>query len=157
MDPYGDNDMNYSNRELALIANTDVLGHIRMRNEEMATQAKAEGWLFWMGPCESLADEYANVYEYMHCGACSDFSDGYKELNGIRPRWVKTSLMTLEQVEGLVEELNEESRAMAEWELACEELAQAEMEGAQDEADWRNRFESEFLLQDELSGFRRRT
>ena len=76
MDPNNplERNMNHSDRELALIANTDVLGFIRARNAELKAQAEAEGWQLLMMPCESLADEYANVYEYLHCGAASQYS-----------------------------------------------------------------------------------
>jgi len=101
--------MNHSDRELALIANTDVLGFIRARNVELKAQAEAEGWQFLMVPCESLADEYANVYEYLHCGAASEYSDFYKELNNIRPRWMRYSQMRLEEIEGMIDRLSREA------------------------------------------------
>ena len=148
--------MNYSQRELDLIANTDVLGHIRACRAEMDARGQAEGWLFWMGPCESLATEYANVYEYLRCSAMADYSDGYKELNGIRPRWVRTDLMTLEMIEELLEMLHDDADARRAFELEYEEIAEKEMQAAQEEASWHASTGMEFLLQDELSGLRRR-
>ncbi len=152
--------MNYSDRELALIADTDVLGHIRKKRAEMDAQAKAEGWLFWMGPCESLADEYSNVYEYLHCGASADYSDGYKDVYGIRPRWVRTSDMRLEEVEALLEELDRWAEAEAERDRELEEARnaqfaamQAEMEEEQDLQNWENGVGMLFAIQDRLSGF----
>ena len=152
--------MNYSDRELALIADTDVLGHIRKKRAEMDAQAKAEGWLFWMGPCESLADDYANVYEYLHCGACASYSDGYKDVYGIRPRWVRTSDMRLEEVEALLDELDRWAEAEAEREKELEEAhraqlaaMQAEMEEEQDLQNWENGEGMLFAIQDRLSGF----
>jgi hypothetical protein len=104
--------MTLSTRELGLLSNTDVLGYIQAETARRNEQGKAEGWQFWTNPCPSLADEFANVYEYLHSFACSDFSDGYKEAYGIRPRWVQTSEMSLEEVEALVSDLNEESEAV---------------------------------------------
>ena len=109
-----------------------------------------------MGPCESLADEYANVYEYMHCSARADYSDGYKELNGIRPRWVRTDLMTLEMIEEMLERLQDDTDARLAFELEYEEAAEKEMQAAQEEASWHASTGMEFLLQDKLSGLRRR-
>ena len=152
--------MNYSARELALIADTNVLGYIRARRAELDAQAKAEGWLFWAGPCDSLADDYANVYEYLHCGACGEYSDHYKELYGIRPRWVRTSEMRLEEVEALLAELDRWAEAELERQREDEEAyaaqvaaMQAEMEEQQALEDWENGDGMLFAIQDRLSGF----
>ncbi len=152
--------MNYSARELALIADTNVLGYIRARRAELDAQAKAEGWLFWAGPCDSLADDYANVYEYLHSGACDEYSDHYKELYGIRPRWVRTSEMRLEEVEALLAELDRWAEAELEREREDEEAyaaqvaaMQAEMEEQQALEDWENGDGVLFAIQDRLSGF----
>tara|TARA_E500000331_G_scaffold44294_1_gene36987 strand:- start:4371 stop:4835 length:465 start_codon:yes stop_codon:yes gene_type:complete len=116
--------MTLSPRELGFLSNTDVLGFIQAEAERINARGKAEGWQFWTVPCITLADDFANVYEYMHSFACSDFSDGYKEVYGIRPRWVKTSEMSLEEVEALVKDLNEESEAM--WKAEQEEREEQE-------------------------------
>ena len=151
--------MNYSDRELALIADTNVLGYIRARRAELDAQAKAEGWQFWAGPCDSLADDYDNVYEYLHCGACGTYSDYYKDLHGIRPRWVRTSKMRLEEVEALITELD--TWAEAEIERRAEEeeayqaqmaAMQAEMDEQQDLQDWNNGEGMLFAIQDRLMG-----
>ena len=152
--------MNYSARELALIADTNVLGYIRARRAELDAQAKAEGWLFWAGPCDSLADDYANVYEYLHCGACGEYSDHYKELYGIRPRWVRTSDMRLEEVEALLAELDRWAEAELERQREDEEAyaaqvaaMQVEMEEQQALQDWELGDGMLFAIQDRLSGF----
>ena len=152
--------MNYSARELALIADTNVLGYIRARRAELDAQAKAEGWLFWAGPCDSLADDYANVYEYLHCGACGEYSDYYKELYGIRPRWVRTSEMRLDALEALIAELErwteaELGRQREDEEAYAAQVAamQAEMEEQQALQDWENGDGMLFAIQDRLSGF----
>ena len=146
-------------REHALLANTDVAGYIRAKTEERNAQAQVEGWTFWSNPCPSLADEFANVYEYEHSFACGDFSDYYKELNGIRPRWVRTSQMTLAQVEALLDGLSAEADAKAESEKewrAEEQLRQAEVERqhalAQEELTWEMTDGIMFTVQDRLMG-----
>ena len=146
-------------REHALLANTDVAGYIRAKTEARNAQAQAEGWTFWSNPCPSLADEFANVYEYEHSFACSDFSDFYKELNGIRPRWVRTSQMTLAQVEALLDGLSAEADAKAESEKewrAEEDARQAEVKRqhavAQAERAWEMTDGVLFAIQDRLMG-----
>ena len=146
-------------REQALLANTDVAGYIRAKTEARNAQAQAEGWTFWSNPCPSLADEFANVYEYEHSFACSDYSDFYKELNGIRPRWVRTSQMTLAQVEVLLDGLSAEADAKAESEKewrAEEDARQAEVKRqhivAQAERAWEMTDGVLFAIQDRLMG-----
>ena len=146
-------------REHALLANTDVAGYIRAKTEARNAQALAEGWTFWSNPCPSLADEFANVYEYEHSFACSDYSDYYKELHGIRPRWVRTRQMTLAQVEDLLEQLSLEAELAAESEkewLIEEHARQAEDERhqalAQEERAWEMTDGVMFALQDRLMG-----
>ncbi len=146
-------------REQALLANTDVAGYIRAKTEARNAQAQAEGWTFWSNPCPSLADDFANVYEYEHSFACSDFSDFYKELNGIRPRWVRTSQMTLTQVEALLDGLSAEADTKAESEKewrAIEEEQNAERErqqaAAQELLTWEMTDGVLFAIQDRLMG-----
>ncbi len=146
-------------REQALLANTDVAGYIRAKTEARNAQAQAEGWTFWSNPCPSLADDFANVYEYEHSFACSDFSDFYKELNGIRPRWVRTSQMTLAQVEALLDGLSAEADTKAESEKewrAEEDARQAELKRqlavAQAEHAWEMTDGVLFAIQDRLMG-----
>lgn len=76
-----------SPRELALQADTDVLGYIKRENAKRDAQAKAEGWSFWTLAAECVAKDYDNVYDYLRDGAHSTFSDVYKEINNFRPRW----------------------------------------------------------------------
>jgi hypothetical protein len=151
--------MNHSDRELAFIANTDVLGFIQARNVELKAQAEAEGWQLLMMPCESLADEYANVYAYLHCGAASEYSDWYKELNGIRPRWVRTSEMRLEEIEALVDGLSREADIRQEedaWRDRLDREHFAAMEkkqaAAQELLSWERTDGILFAIQDRLMG-----
>ena len=146
-------------REQALLANTDVAGYIRAKTEARNAQAQAEGWTFWSNPCPSLADRFANVYEYEHSFACADYSDYYKELNGIRPRWVLTSQMTLAQVEALLDGLSAEAEAKAEQEKewqAEDHARQAEVKRqlavVQAEHAWEMTDGVLFAIQDRLMG-----
>jgi len=99
---------NFSNRERALITNTDVLAHIRARNEEINRQARQEQWEFWSLRAEESANEYANVYEYLKEDAISFHSDVFKSINGFRPRHVNYTETTLEEIETLNAQLVEE-------------------------------------------------
>ena len=99
---------NFSNRERTLIANTDVLAHIRARNEELNRQAAEEAWEFWSLHAEESANEYANVYEYLKEGAIGFHSDVFKDINGFRPRHVNYAESTLEEIETLNAQLVEE-------------------------------------------------
>ena len=97
----------FSAREIALIADTDVLAHIRARNVELNKQAAEEGWEFWTLHCEDSASEYANVYEYLKEGAIGFHSDVFKDINGFRPRHINCPEATLEEIEALNAELSE--------------------------------------------------
>ena len=109
--------MTLSPREAGLLSNTDVLGYIQARNAERNAQAVAEGWEFWTLMSESLADEYANVYELELCFARSAYSDTYKDWAGCRSS--VSEELTLEEVEAEVAKLAEwaaeEWKAEQEW------------------------------------------
>ena len=152
--------MTLTARELSLLSNTDVAGYILAKTDARNAQAQAEGWTFWSNPCPSLADRFANVYEYEHSFACADYSDYYKELNGIRPRWVLTSQMTLAQVEALLDGLSADAAAKAEQEKewqAEDHARQVEFDRqqalAQEEYSWEVTDGIMFSLQDRLMGF----
>jgi hypothetical protein len=93
--------MTLTDRELSLLSNTDVLGHIQALNAARDAQAKAEGWEFWTLIAEELASEHANVYELEHRLACGTYSDVFKEWAGCRPSHY--SRMTLVELEGEIE------------------------------------------------------
>ena len=131
--------MTLSSRELGLLSNTDVLGYIQARNAERNAQAVAEGWEFWTLMSESLADEYANVYELELCFARSAYSDTYKDWAGCRSS--VSEELTLEEVEAEVAKLAEwaaeEWKAEQEWQaeqdrLDREEIALGVREPAED-------------------------
>ena len=104
------NHMTLSARELSLLSNTDVLGYIRQQNAERNAQAKAEGWDAWSTMPESLADEYANVYELELMYARGTYSDVYKSARYGRPRF-DYSDYTLEELEAEIEDLQAEAEA----------------------------------------------
>ena len=87
-----------SPRELALQADTDVLGCIQRENAVRDAQAEAEGWEFWTLVDESVAEDYDNVYDYLREGEWNSYSDTYKEIYHSRPRW-DFSQWTLEDFE----------------------------------------------------------
>ena len=90
----------FSTREVALIANTEVLAHIRSRNGELNKQAVEEGWEFWTLHGEDSADEYSNVYEYLKEGAIAFHSDAFKDINGFRPRHINYTRVLEHQADG---------------------------------------------------------
>ena len=101
----------FTAREVALIANTDVLGYIQARNKEINTQAREEGWDFWTTAGEDSAVGCVNLYEYLKQDAISFHSDVFKEINGFRPRHINYTATTLEELEALNEELTCEDEA----------------------------------------------
>ena len=74
-----------TNEETDMVADTDVLGHIRRVNDKRNAQATAEGWEWWTCIAESLADTYSNVYQLEYALAQSTYSDVHKEVYGCRP------------------------------------------------------------------------
>ena len=109
--------MALTSRELALLANTDVLGYIRAQNAARDAQAKAEGWEFWTLMAEEIASDYANAYELELSFARGTYADVHKDAWGFKG-YVSDEL-TLEQVEAEIEELAEmaaeEYKAEQEW------------------------------------------
>lgn len=148
--------MNFTAEEKKMMANSDVLGHIRANNARRNEQAAAEGWTFWTTVSEDIAKDYANVYDYEHCMTYGEYSDFYKEVHGIRPRWIRADRLTLSDLQGLIRELSEASRAAAEAEAQW--LAeQAKLESERAEADqWRKTEGYLYDIQDALSGVRGR-
>jgi len=108
--------MTLSARELSLLSNTNVLGYIQTENAKLNAQAKSEGWEFWTLMSETLADEYANVYELELMFARGTYSDLHKDWCG-RRGYVSADL-TLEQVEA-------EASRIAKWAAEEYEAEQA--------------------------------
>ena len=97
-----------TNEETDMVADTDVLGHIRRENDKRNAQAAAEGWDGWTSLSEILADEYSNVYQLEHSMAMSSYSDIHKEIYGFRPRGMGLSDMTLSELGEAMEELTDQ-------------------------------------------------
>jgi len=113
--------MTYTERELILLSNTDVLGYVQTQNAARNAQAKAEGWTFWttMPEDAKFLAEYANVYELEHMYAAGTYSDIYKDHNNIRPRWDfhKLTLAELEaEITAICEAAKRESEMEEKWE-----------------------------------------
>ena len=121
--------MTLSARELALLANTDVLGYIQAQNAARDAQAKAEGWTFWTNMAEEIASEFANAYELELSFARGAYADAYKDWCGIKG-YVSDHL-TLEQVEAEVAQLstwaNEEYEAEQAWLAEQDRIAREEI------------------------------
>ena len=94
-----------TNEETDMVADTDVLGYIRRKNDERNARAAAEGWEWWTTIAESLADEFTNVYQLEHEMALSSYSDIHKEVYGVRPRGMGLSDLTLMELSAAMEEL----------------------------------------------------
>tara|TARA_R100000951_G_scaffold112203_1_gene112235 strand:+ start:73 stop:366 length:294 start_codon:yes stop_codon:yes gene_type:complete len=90
----------FSARELALIADTDVLAHIRARNAAMA-----EKWDIYTPHLECAASNYENVYEWAKNQAIDDYYDAFDEINGFPPEYNEYTETTLEEIESLTAEL----------------------------------------------------
>lgn len=116
--------MTYTERELTLLSNTDVLGYVQTQNAALNAQAKAEGWTFWttMPEDPEFLAEYSNVYELEHMYAVGTYSDVYKSFNNIRPRWDFDKL-TLSELEAEISALYASSERQRE----VEETAMAEI------------------------------
>ena len=107
--PTADQIANLTNEETDMVADTDVLGHIRRENAKRDAQAKAEGWTFWTNMAEAIASDYANVYELELMFARGAYADSHKDWCG-RKGYVSDEL-TLEQVEAEVAKMAAEAEA----------------------------------------------
>ena len=89
-------------RELEMIKNTDVVGHIQRNAIDIKAAADARGDSFYFIPTTVHAEngDYANVYEYERSMALDEYSDVHKEERGYRPRGDFSNL-TLEGIEAL--------------------------------------------------------
>ena len=65
------------------------------------------------------------VPQYEHHEAVTTHYDRYKEVHGIRPRWVDYHLMSTDAIWGLVEDLNREQEREAEEQRIEEEAIEA--------------------------------
>ena len=150
-----------SARELALVADTDVIGHIRRENAQRqamwdAVAMTPQPGLICMMVAESVADRAVNVYEYERDMELGTYSDVHKEFYGFRPRH-DFSTWTLEDFEWANKELFEE----AEWEAEKAYWAEEEKREAAEAEEYRliavqaardHREDQEYAEQDRLSG-----
>lgn len=89
--------------------------------------ANPKGWAGLLDETEGAYSEHANALEMVFEFACSEYSDFYKEVHGIRPRWA--SFNSLEDVETALEALSVEAAQEAEW--AAEREIAREQEAAE--------------------------
>jgi hypothetical protein len=101
--------MLFTDRELSLLNNTNVLGYVQAANAERNAQAKAEGWEFWtlMPEDADFLAQFKNVYELEHSYACGTYSDVYKEDCGFRPSH-NYRYLTLEQLEAEISKMSKD-------------------------------------------------
>ena len=102
-----------SARELALVADTDVIGHIRRGNAQRQARMDATEGLICMMVAEGVADRAVNVYEYERDMEFGTYSDVHKEFCGFRPRH-DFSQWTLEDFERANKDLFKETSRMIE-------------------------------------------
>ena len=122
--------MTLTAQELALLANTDVLGYIQAKNAERNAQAVAEGWDFWTNMSEDLAEEHANVSELELCSARDAYCEWHKDVWGCKrmPR----EDMTLEEV--WAENVRMAQAAKEQWEAEAAEIAELERQDREEVA-----------------------
>ena len=156
---------NLSAEELAMLADTDVLGHIRRENAQRQKIMDKTPGVFYMMVAESVADRCANVYEYERDMAWDTYSDVYKELRGFRPRH-DFSTWTLEDFERANKDLFEEAERTAEarrdeWEAEKAYWAEEEKRMAAEAEEYRQiaaqeardlEEDQQYDVQDRLSG-----
>jgi hypothetical protein len=103
----------YTEEQLALHA------HIVAQNAAFVEQCKANGSTFYMHPVEDLDHwiEYGinNIAQYEHMQAVSLFTDMYKDIVGIKPRW-NFEEMTLEQINHEIDLLSKQQQQNEKWE-----------------------------------------
>jgi hypothetical protein len=90
-------------------------------------EANPDGWATFLDETEGAYSEYANALELVFEFACAEFSDFYKGVHGIRPRWARFD--SLEAVEAALEALSVEAAEEAQWE--AERAAAREKEAAE--------------------------
>jgi len=88
-------------------------------------EANPGGWASFLDEAEGAYSEYANALELVFEFACAEFSDFYKAVHGIRPRWARFD--SLEAVEAELEALSVEADRQAEWETEQEAALETEV------------------------------
>lgn len=104
--------MALKNLTAAALATMPAQEYALLENAERRARAEAEGWDFYTLHPED--DEFwANQAEYgvvsaadlIRRDAIATHSDSYKEMNGIRPRWVNYDALSTEEIEAMTERL----------------------------------------------------
>ena len=62
------------------------------------------------------------VAQYEHYMAVADYVDTYKEVNGIKPRWVAFDELSIEDLGEMTDSLYAQVHAEREWEEWCDEI-----------------------------------
>jgi hypothetical protein len=111
---------------------TALTSYINSEIAEIEARAKAEGWTFWTKPMDAQSwydmYGYTTVEEYEEHRDMAEFSDWYKEENGIRPRGFTVkearAWMAREWEYGKVTKAEEEARAKTEEKREAEVMAE---------------------------------
>lgn len=116
-----------SKTEQARLATLSPVEYVREQNAEtrawVAEDPENRGAMCLVEDADHWA-HCANGLEVAMQLACASYSDWYKELNGIRPRWARFA--TLDEVEAALEELAEDSERRRAWEAELEKELEAE-------------------------------
>lgn len=118
--------MSYTQEQLELKA------HIEKENETFSAECKARGADFWTTTVTDLdfwaEMEVTTIAQYEHHCAASTHYDFYKELNGIRPRFMDYQSMTVEQINAEIDLLHKQAEQEAEYERQFEEAEKAKQQ-----------------------------
>jgi hypothetical protein len=96
----------------AELASLPAKEYAMLCNAERVAQAEAEGWgfytlhptddAFWV---EQAANGVVTAADLLRCQAIEAYSDSYKEIHNIRPRWVNYDDLTTEAIASMTDAL----------------------------------------------------
>jgi len=116
-----------SKTEQARLATLTPVEYVREQNAQTRAWVAEDPENRWAsGLCEE-PETWANCANGLEVAfelACADYSDWYKEENGIRPRWVRFT--TLDEVEVALAELAADCERRRAWEAERERRREAE-------------------------------
>lgn len=90
-----------------------AMGYAIATNAEINTRAKAEGWTFWTtlpeDPIYWAESGLKTGADVLRRDLIATYSDTYKEIHGIRPRWVDFTDSSISDIEAELSRLYKES------------------------------------------------
>lgn len=105
-------------------------------------------------PAHWAGYDITTIAQYDHYMAVEDYIDCYKSVNGIKPRWMDFSEMTVAQIRIEADALAEEWQGQAEWQAEWDahmEVIDAEIERL--EAVFADPVPSKYELMAEVAGY----